>query len=260
MSNLPKEITSMKKGDNGRMMLLMGPSGVGKTHQIGTLVEANRNVLIANAENKLETIDYMELNDCVWPINGVDFPETPDQKRAMISSGASDMMKIIEYLRTPDHPFDDLVIESGMGYVENLYSYLCAENVGDKWAGFNALARKVPLWMNLLKQLTDSTKTKKPVNVVVTWGVTVGEDWEGKRRWVPIIPGRANGPRVPYYFSDVLMLLKRGSGDDVEYVMHTEGTHEFDAKVSTHLNIPAIIGKPDLNKLIEKLGGVKYER
>jgi hypothetical protein len=117
---------------------------------------------------------------------------------------------------------------------------------------------KMKMMLKLLVSLTKPSQAA-PLHVIATWGVETGQDWEGKRAIVPIVDGKMVGPRIDYYFDDVLMLRKKETAEEgVQFLAYTGGTHEFDAKESSGVvKMPAIWADPNVYKMLERFGSVK---
>lgn len=230
-------------------MILEGPSGTGKTYQFRTLVEAGMRGLYVSTEMKVRTI--ADLNPDIWYIERPDFPLSAADK----NPGIQDLMRLIDFLRTPDHGYDFVYVDSGMRYASDLLKYLRREKrltAQELWSSF---AEKLETALELLPTLTDP-KHPAPVHVVVTWGVETDTDWQGVRSIQPIIDGKRVKPKINYWFDHVLYLEML---DDVvtgesKYVMHTRGKQGFAAKVSSGMvKFPAVIESPNLATIIKAI-------
>jgi ATP-dependent transcriptional regulator len=236
-----------------RTMLLKGPSGAGKTYQFRTLVARGMNGLYADVEAKLASV--RDLDPDLFLLRALDVPLTVDEKQRMLRSGESDFMALCDFLRSRDHSYDFVYFDSLMRYADKLVNFL---RHGKGLSGYDlwgAFGEKMRVVLETLVSLA-SPEHPKPVHVIATWGVEVGQDWQGKRAIQPIIDGKMVGPRIDYYFDDVLMLWKKedAATGKLQYLAYTGGTQEFSAKVSAGPGVlPAIIEAPDLGRILEVL-------
>ena len=252
---------------SGRLILLQGRSGTGKTYQGGLLMQAGMRVLWASVERKLATIQHLEPE--VWPIMGVDFPLDAQEKHAMLNTPvppeghcASDVIKLLDYLRNEDHPYDVVYFDSGMRYTWRLLEHLISTTTttqGDKdpRRAFLHYGKKVKMLLDKLTDLTDASTAKHPMHVVFTWGISPDKDESGRQLWLPVVDGNMVGPTIPYNFDDVLTLkaLADYTTGEYKYVMETRATHDHDGKVSSPVNLPPVIESPNLASVIKTLSG-----
>lgn len=229
-----------------RAVLLKGPSGAGKTYQYRTLAEGGWRGLLVNINEHMETLQGLDVD--LFPIQQLDYPLMLSER----NPDKQDLVKLMEFLKSGQHEYDFVYFDSLMRYADDLAAYLAYERkLGgfDLWKMFGEKMKRV---LKDLVSLANPTMAK-PLHVVGTWGVEVAQDWEGKRAIVPIVDGKMVGPRIDYYFSDVLMLRKQQDATGaIKYVMYTQGTHEFDGKVSAAaVKLPAIIADPNLFRIIQ---------
>lgn len=228
--------------------LLVGPSGVGKTFQCGTLISGGWKTLIASTEQKLATIEALVPD--VFPVKSFDFPKDITEKVP------SDLKDLVEFLQTTEHGYDAVCVDSGMRFADELLKLMKKKHTGYELWGF--YADKFEAAMSALTKLT-SPESPVPVHVIVTMGVEMGMDWKGKRSWQPLLDGKKAAPRLPYLFDNVLVLMKRDNADKggTDYAMYTAGTEEFDAKVASRVKVAPIISNPNLYELLKTLTGEK---
>jgi hypothetical protein len=255
MADLPSEIIKVQKQASKRSVLLTGPSGTGKTYQYRTLVEGGRRGLYVDVEKKIPTIADLEPE--MWPIHNLDMPLTPTDKQEMLAEGSSDLIKVFDYLRTADHPFDFVYFDSMMRYGKKLLHKLKHE---DKLGGYDLwgfYGYKLGKALEVLVSLA-SVEQAKPVHVVATWGVKIGKDWRDRRLEQPIVDGKMVGPDIPYYFDDVIRLSREEDAEtgDNQFYAYTGGTAEFSAKISSGVvEIPQKIEDPNLHRILLALEG-----
>lgn len=222
--------------------MLKGESGVGKTRQIGTLIEGGKKVLLLSVERKASTIQH--LNPDLVVIEKYDFPAT----RAQAEAGTldSDLWEAIRFLRQPGHGYDVVALDSGMRYFDEMANLLKTKLSGFEMWG--AYADKGDAAIKKLSELADGNVTPDPVHVIITWGVEMGQDWKGQRRVIPLMDGKKLSPRIDYLFDNVLYLAKKedAQAGRVDYAIYTAGTEEFTAKVSSAVKLPTIITNPNL--------------
>lgn len=230
-------------------ILLKGPSGTGKTFQLRKLVEAGMKGLYLDSEDKRTSLAGVDVD--VWPITQSDFPLKPADKKPEVQ----DLMRAVDFLRTADHGYDFVYLDSGMQYAENLLDYL--ENTRglsgmDLWGVF---AKKLEKGLKALAKLS-STKWPKPVHVITTWGVERDKDWAGTVKAVLLVDGQKVKPKVDFWFDHVLYLeilddVMTGNSD---FVLHTKGTSRFDAKISGgEVKFDSPIKNPNLAEIIRKI-------
>jgi hypothetical protein len=247
---------------SGRITLLEGPSGVGKTWQARSLVEGGLNVLYASAENKWGSLKDM-VDDGrmkVWPIKDFDFPLNGEEKAAIQArSEGYSLIDIFDYLRAGDHPFDVVYHDSFMRYLWKMLEYLFTVVVNEKdkkdtRAAYGVFARKAKMLFDRMATLTDAAVSKRPVHYIGTWGVEKDVDFKGRRMDMPIVDGQQIRHAVNYFWDDVLHLRCEEGG---ERVVYTTGTHEFDAKVSSVAQIPPVLKNFNLYRFIQVADGVE---
>lgn len=232
-----------------RSILLKGPSGSGKTYQYRCLHNAGLKGLYASVDEHWGTID--DLDPDPWIINNVDVPLMPMDRNPSVQ----DFTRLIDFMRSDQHEYDFLYFDSLMNFSQTLVRTLKYEHNLRGYDLWGAFGDKMERALLMLVSLTNPD-LPRPVHVIATWGVEVGQNWEGRRHVVPIVDGKVVGPRIDYKFDDVIMLQKQVNNETTanEFVAHLTGTPEFDAKVSSGaLSLPPIWPNPDLSKLIAKL-------
>lgn len=241
-----------------RTVLLKGASGTGKTYQFRTLDAEGMMGLYVDVEAKLASIK--DLDPPLWWIRKPDVPLTPSDKTSMIANGTSDFIMLCDFIRGGKHPYDFVYFDSLMRYASKLVDYLRYDKNLTGFDLWGAFAQKMKKMLELLTSLA-SAEHPRPVHVIATWGVEIGQNWEGKRAVQPIVDGKVVGPLVDYFFDDVLYLTKREdpTSGKVEFMAYTGGTHEVSAKVSKppSAKIPHIIADPNLGRLIKLLQETK---
>lgn len=252
---MPINVVKVKRHQGKRSILLMGPSGTGKTYQFRTLIEGGMRGLYVDVEAKLRSIEDLEPE--AFFVRALDMPLTPKEKASMIASGASDLIQLFDTIRFEEHEWEFVYFDSLMRYGDHLLNYL--ENTRgisgfDMWRMFGKkMSRMLVTLCNL-----SSPEYKKPVHVIGTWGVEMSTDWRNRRFEQPVVEGKMVRPRIPYYFDDVLRLAKHENAEtgDVAFIAYTGGTSEFDAKVSSGaIKLPPKILDPNLFEIIEVLDG-----
>lgn len=273
-----------KKG--GRLIALLGKSGTGKTSQLRTFLDLETpfgpgtgskrlvghkplKTLYGSSENKFKCVEDLigrkswHEGGNVYPIQAVDFPLDAEDKADMITMGSSDLIKMFDMLRTEDHGYDALYWDGPMRWGWKLLNHLKATTVSERTGkkdtlkAYGLFGQKMKAMLDTLSTLTDPVVAKNPVHVVCTWGIKVGEDFKGQRLIGASIEGKMiTQDEIEYFFDDVLMMaMQKGDNGESEYVMHTKGTGEFNAKVSSILPIPGTIVNPNLHELIKVLDG-----
>ncbi len=274
------DINKMTNDRRGKRMILnVGPSGVGKTGQYRTLVDLvdpwcrgdvapdyrkdmePMKVLYASTEFKANTIADLEPE--VFVLKGYDFPTDAREKQEMLQKGQSDMMALFDYLRAGEHEYDVVFIDSGWKYTTKQLEYLLATTISkqgnkDPIRAYGKFERKGKAFFNTLPTLTMPETSKRPVHVIVTWGIKVGVDWRDMKSVVPAIEGKALNGLIEYNFDDVFMMQCEKDymdGGRQDYVLYTMGTDEFVGKKSSPLPLPPRIVDPNLFDIIGVLQG-----
>lgn len=235
--------------------LLVGPSGVGKTFQCGTLISGGWKTLFLSVEKKLASIEH--LSPDVIPIVNCDYPQNFLDKAVK-----SDLYDIIKELGTTKHGFDAVCLDSGMRYAEELVAILKPKHASDanKYKAWDVLADKYLEMLKHITALADGTVTTEPVHVVITFGTELKMDG-GRRKWQPMIDGFKIPQKISYFLDHILFMNKMDTVKGSDYVMYTRGTEEFDAKISAPKEIvekvPPIIPNPNLCELLKTLTGEK---
>jgi len=229
-------------------MLLKGASGTGKTYQYRKLVEGGMKGLYACVNEHTGTID--DLDPDTWMLRKLDIPLAPREKQP----ANQDFIMLCDYLRSDQHDYEFLFIDSLMNYADELESWLKHVQGKTGFEMWGLYGEKMKMMLKLLVSLTNPT-LPKPVHVIGTWGVEVDQDWEGKRAVTPVMSGKMVKPRIDYYFDDVFYLERRlDAKGELQYVLNTRSTHEFAAKVSAgNTALPAAIANPDMYKILQLL-------
>lgn len=246
---------------SGRLMLIQGRSGTGKTHQGGLLIEGGMNVLWVGTERKYKTIEH--LSPEVYPIINMDFPSDPNwlqwgNDQLNNAEGKSDLVKLFRELSKEEHNYDVIYFDSGKRYAWKLLHYCLSSYTGnDPRQARYAFGNKMKVLFDSLPYLTDASTCKKPCHVIMTWGLKPDQDIDGKRLWLPEIEGKMVQPEIPYAFDDVLTLETQTDVNTGrhKYVMKTVADHTTDGKVSSNVKLPKIIENPNLFDIIKKLEG-----
>jgi len=248
--------------ESKRLVALEGASGTGKTKQYETLVKGwpevgleGWNVLYVSAERKPGTIAHLGPPEFV--VENLDFPMNLSEKQAMLAEGSSDFMALFEGLRKEEHGYDAIYTDSVTRYAEKLISYLLDRDKADMRAAYGKFGKKMRAFLDTLASCASGATAKQPVHVITTWIVEVGKDWQGRRSFMPMIDGNMVADRVNQYFDDVLFMA---CDEDLttrkkSYLMHTSGTQEFSAKISSNVELPPVIENPNLFKAMSILSG-----
>lgn len=232
--------------------LLKGRSGGGKTHVFRDLIEAGYSGVYATTENKYATIADLLTPENFYVIKDAFFPLNASEKANV--GRPSDLIKLYDQLRAPAHPFDFLFVDSGMFYLEELLAYIEGVMGLIYPANFGDFSKRAEKFFKTTTGLV-SPQYPKPVDVFVTWGVERDIDWQGKRTTQPIMDGKRTKPKIDFYFDHVVYLESRAvvEGTGKEFVAHTQGTDEFEAKISSPLTFDPVIVDPDFGAILKRL-------
>ena len=249
-----------KDFESKRMILILGDSGTGKTYQFRTLVEAGLKCLYVSTEMKQSSISDLDVE--TFHVKTFDFPETPKEKAALLRTKQSDVMELFDALRTEEHGYDVVYFDSIMRYASKMFDYLKSKVVAqsgeaDTRKAYLIFGNKMGAFLETLGELSNGGTAKQPVHFVGTWGVEIGQDWQGRRQIQPIVDGKMTGPTINYAFDEVLMMgcNENPATGEQTFEMYTMGNKEFSAKKSAPpgLNIPPKLVNPNLADLIKVL-------
>jgi hypothetical protein len=233
---------------------LMGPSGTGKTEQIGRCISAGLKTLVVSTESKLSTIAHLDPD--VFVVENLDFPRSGSD----IGSIKSDLWDLVQFLRKSDHGYDLVAIDSGMKYAAKLLDYLKYNVRLSGFELYGGFGERMLKMVEKFKELADGTLWPAPTHFVMTFGVEMGQDWKARRAMLPLLDGKMVSPRLPYEFDHVLMLAKKEDAAGVtKYAMYTAGTEEFDAKVSGPVKFDSPILDPNLGEVIKKIAAAQQQ-
>lgn len=239
-------------------ILVNGRSGSGKTYQFRKLVEAGFTPVYATTENKYGTVKDLLTPQNFFEIKNPFFPLTVSEKQSTDGKYKSDLIELYDILRSPTNPFDLLFFDSGMFYLQDLLKHIENAMKLAYPANYAEFGKRSDHWFRKTSELV-SPRWPKPVDVIITWGVERDVDWTGKRTTQPIMDGKRTKPMVPFHFDHVVYLESRyvagAEGMEKEFVMHTQGTDEFEAKVSSPTRFEPVIVNPDLGQVLRQLKG-----
>lgn len=231
--------------------LLAGRTGVGKTYQLRKVIEAGFNPVYATTERKYATVADLLTEQNFFLVTKPFFPLDGSEKAD--PNRPSDLIILYDQLRSKDHPFDMLFLDSGMFYVDSLLDYIKKVMKLVFPVSYGDYADRAEKFLKVTTGLV-SPEHPKPVDVVVTWGVEIDQNWLGKRSVQPIMDGKRTKPKIGFHFDHVLYLDSRDAEEGgKEYVIHTQGTSEFEAKISSPLKFDPVIVNPDLGKILRQL-------
>ncbi len=94
-------------------------------------------------------------------------------------------------------------------------------------------------------------------NVVVTAHlIPQADDMQGGLvKFMPSALGKKLPPKIARYFNNVVLVEKRGSGQQTKIVLHTVSTSHVDLKTAKPSEVPAVMEPPDLDRLFTILRG-----
>jgi len=258
---LKEAVTEITVG-SGRLVLLEGPSGVGKTYQASTLIEGGLKVLVASGERKLKTIEKLLIasKSKVYTIEDFDYPDPsqPADYNRLKESPQRNLYQRLSMLLHEEHDYDVLYIDSFMRIMWRMLMQISATNPNaDRRSDFMPLGRKAKNALDHLATLTDATVMKRPMHVVATWGVEPELDpIDGGKKLMPSMDGTKIAPVVAYYFDDVILLrTKLDENGGTVYTANVQANPQFDAKVSSPVKLPSPLVNPNLMRIIKALQG-----
>jgi len=258
---LKEAVTKVTKV-SGRLVLLEGPTGVGKTFQYRTLYEGGLKILVASGERKLKTIEdlLLKTGEDVYTIEDFDYPDPsqPADYERLKKSPQRNLYQLLSMLRHEEHEYDVLYIDSFMRIMWRMLMHISATNPNaDRRSDFMPLGRKAKNALDHLATLTDATVMKRPMHVVATWGVESELDpIDGGKKLMPSMDGTKIAPVVAYYFDDVILLrAKLDENGGTVYTANVQANPQFDAKVSSVVKLQSPLVNPNLFRIIKALEG-----
>lgn len=257
---LPEPRVAQSK-DARPSITLIGKSGTGKTHAIGRLFAAGYKGLVLAVEDKIQSIAKYNpptifIND---PVNGKPPSYQEKYERLMAFPKALREGKLREYNgETIDFIATDGFLE--VGNVIYDYNKKCkpiAKTTGEQ----NTYA----LWEKVAEDAVDFFKACRdaagmasvaygypPVGFVATCGERMEVTKLKQVRYGPLFPGRKAPELLPYMFENIIRLSCRVDDGEYQFVAHTRGDDEFDAKTPTGLFEAEEIN-PDFGEMYTKM-------
>jgi len=228
-----------KSSDARPSITLIGKSGTGKTHAIGSLFAAGYKGMILAVEDKIQSIIKYDpptvyIND---PVDGR--PPTVKEKyeRLMAFPEALREGKLREYKGKPvDFIATDGFLE--VGAVIHKYNKLCkpvAKTTGEQntFALWEKVAEDAVEFFMACRDAAGMASVAygyPPVGFIATCGEKMEVTKLKQVRYTPLFPGRKAPALLPYMFENVIRLSTRNNDGVYEFVAHTVGDEEFDAK------------------------------
>ncbi len=199
MKGIIVKITTVKDSTekNGLNVLLYGPSSVGKTASVASLVTAGFKPLLISAENGLYTLSVME-NGKQIPV--IDLTKDDEGKKIPMSKRIIKLDQVHAWLeKEKPKEFDTIVIDSLTEVNQALMSYLHEKHPAEKdalkkYRDNNDIMRK------LIKDFRDLH-----YNVVFISQSEVEKDDVGRRFTQPSIIGKL-AQDLPYFFDFVFCM------------------------------------------------------
>lgn len=226
-------------------ILLQGKSGTGKTYSIGRLLKAGYKGLILAVEPKMQELAKYEPNAIFIHAPVVDAttaghrPPTIEEKYDRLMAFA-DALERGEYREIDGERVDFIAIDGLLEVGDLIYAYWkkkrpTSDSTGKKntYGMWDEIAdRSIDFFKRCQHAagLMSQTLGLNPVAIICTIGEQMVEAAAGQVRYVPLFPGQKALKNLPYNFGTVLRLESRNNGGRYEYVIHTIGTEEFDAK------------------------------
>lgn len=252
MPSLSKDTSYLR-----RKLMLLGPSGVGKTRQLGLLANAGYKVRICDVDNNLailrSTVDTAAQDNVTYcPLPAKD-PASWDK-----------LERVTKHWKTDDEdlglveswgPDCILAIDSG-----TFASDLCLSNVlakkgiaadatGFDQSLWNVYAKKFELWLARL------TSNKLNCHLIITAHLKFSEDERGVNRAVPFFQGRYVPTVAPSYFNNNWALETKPDG---KVHLLTRSTSIYvNLRSSDPLNVKPDEIDPDIGKIFRAMESLK---
>lgn len=222
------KIRSIRKcvADNGVKVLVHGPAGSGKTVLCATF---GTPTLIISTEKGLLSIR-----------------EAPTYVKAVEVTTLKELTEVYEYLRDTanDNPdFVNVALDSISDIAEVVLAYEKANNK-DPRAAYGNLQDHV---LKLLRDFRDLPH----YNVLMTCKQERVDD-NGKKLFMPLMPGAKLAQQIPYLFDEVFAIRVERDEEKQEFrVLQTQRDSQYEAKDRS--GVLELFEKPNMKKIIQKI-------
>ena len=255
------DLVDVEPTDARPSVVLIGGSGTGKTHALGSMMAAGMNVMVLAVEPKLQTIARYKPK--------VLFIDEPIAGKAPTPAQRYDrLMRFVDalgegkYREHNGRPFDLIATDGLLEVGHVIYTYWkmrcpTSSRTGEQ----NTFA----LWDNVAERARDFFRAARdaaglassryglpPIGFVTTCGEAVVKAKTGEVRYEPLFPGNKAPQILPYMFEVVLRFSCRNNEGNYEFVAHTIGTEEFYAKCPPGLFDPEVIN-PNFGEMYDRL-------
>lgn len=220
-------------------LLFIGDSGAGKTGALVSLVQAGYKLRILDMDNNLLSLITYIKKDCPDKIGLVD-AETRRDRFKMTAAGPITIgtpKAFVESVNLMNKWSDDTVpSEWGADTIFVLDSLTRFGDAAFEWAKGMAPTVKDPRqWYGTAQDAVEHalailTSPEFKANVIVISHVDVREFSEGTVKGYPMSVGKALGPKIPSYFSTMILAETSGTGENVKRKLRTVPTGILDLK------------------------------
>ncbi len=242
---------STSEVDKRIKLLLIAPSGTGKTRQIGFIANAGYNVRVLDVDNNLAIIKSV-LKDGA----DLDFHSLPKDDPESWPA----LCKMTTHWKTKDEDFgpltdwtgnDVLVIDSGTFAADVCLAYtLKKASVAPDAPNFDQT-----LWgvyaKRFINEMARLTSARYKFHLVVTAHVRFMENEQGINKAVPFFGGRMVPTVLPGYFNNTWALENKVDG---KHHLLTRATSQF---INLRTSAPHVVGPdvidPDLGKIFREM-------
>lgn len=221
-------------------MLLVGPSGTGKTGALASLVKDGYQLRILDMDNGLDALLGIVKRECPDKLDNIDYISLRDKiksdpvKGAKVSGTPKAYTQAIKYMDKWDD--DTTPAEWGPDTIFVLDSLTLFGRAAFRWAqGMNSGAKDPRQWYgtaqdSILSVLDLLTSAEFNTNVIVISHVDLIEQADGTMKGFASSIGKALGPKIPAVFNTMIAAESKGSGEKVRRTLQTMPTALLDLK------------------------------
>lgn len=255
---------STHESSNLIKLIIVGPSGTGKTGSLISLVKAGYNIRMLDMDNGTDALRNFIQHECPERLDQLDYITLRDKmksdamKGAAVSGRPKAYIDAIKYLDKWDD--DSIPAEWGPDTIFVLDSLTLFGRAAMNWAiGMNPGAKDGRQWYgaaqdSILRVLDLLTSAEFNCNVIVMSHIDLVELPDGTTKGFASSIGKALGPKIPAIFNTMLIANSKGQGDNMRRELITLPTAMIEAKNPRPFDIPKSLPlETGLATIFEKL-------